>query len=399
MITTQKYDVYLGKCPEYDDAILDTILAEAADNSGFPDIKGLRVLVKPNLLNASPSTKAVTTNPIFLSAVLRLLEARGAGKILIGDSPAWQNGASTGKVAGLWRIAADHNCSWVDFKASAPRNSPDAKLVPNFLLTTVLDECDIVINLPKLKTHQFMYYTGAVKNFFGLMPGMAKSGMHLRYPDSERFGTMLVDLSRTIPRSFTFMDGIIAMEGPGPGSGKPFPLGLVLASSDPAALDWVALQCIGYEPTEISYILDAIARTGRNPQKPEIVLGPERIENVAAKNFERIPLRASALSTISKAPSLLRNFIGSVSISRPKFNADLCVGCLACVNVCPNGALAFEKTPRGKNQIRIDDSACIQCYCCHEVCPEKAITIGRVILRKPGAKRTKPRSQAAETRK
>ena len=104
---TSLYDVYLAKCPDYSPKALDSIVAEAASMAGFPDIEGLRVLVKPNLLNASPAQKAVTTHPEFLSAVLRFIRTRKPAEVLVGDSPAWQSGASAARTSGLWQAAAE----------------------------------------------------------------------------------------------------------------------------------------------------------------------------------------------------------------------------------------------------------------------------------------------------
>jgi len=385
--STKADTVCLLDCRTYEPALLDAAIEKAAVFASFPDIRGKRMLVKPNVLNASPVEKAVTTHPEFVAAVLRFLWARGAAKIMVGDSPAWQTGSSASKTAGIHEAVGRNGAEWIDFTPGKPRSAPDAKLVKNFVFASALDDCDLIINLPKLKTHRLMIYTGAVKNFFGLVPGLGKSGMHLRFPDRLRFGTMLVDLAMSLPPSFTFMDGVIAMEGEGPGNGRPFRLGAILASADAAALDWIAAQCIGYDPRKIPYLVDALKRRGRDPLSPSISVGPLGVAQAAAKDFALLPYEKAASSSASRMPAFAKLLLRKFTVDRPVFHPDKCIGCMACVKICPAHALESGKNGRGQHRIRIDDEACITCFCCHEVCPAKAISIRKVPFRMPGEKK------------
>ena len=383
----KKDAVCLLGCAGYEPALLDEAIEKAAAFASFPDIRGKRILVKPNVLNASPVDKAVTTHPEFVAAVLRFLKARGAAKILVGDSPAWQAGSSASKTAGIYQAVGRSGAEWIDFSPGKPRSAPQAKLVKSFAFASVLEDCDLIVNLPKLKTHRLMIYTGAIKNFFGLVPGLGKSGMHLRFPDRLRFGTMLVDLASSLPPSFTFMDGIITMEGEGPGNGTPFKLGSILASSDAAALDWIAAQCIGYEPRKIPYLVDALERGGRDPKSPDIVVGPSSVAQAAAKNFDLLPYDKEVSSSASRMPAFAKVLFRKFTVDKPIFDPGACIGCLACVKICPAHALEAGKDRRGRHRIRIDDEACITCFCCHEVCPAHAVSIGKAPFRMPGKRK------------
>jgi uncharacterized protein (DUF362 family)/Pyruvate/2-oxoacid:ferredoxin oxidoreductase delta subunit len=382
-----KNRVALCACGTYDPDQLDKAIAEAADFAGFPDVAGKRILVKPNILKAAPPEKAVTTHPEFLAAVLRFLRARGAASLAVGDSPAFQGGLGAAKASGLHQAAVEGGAAWVDFVPGRQRPAPGAKLVKSFALAYAVDGCDLVVNLPKLKTHRLMKYTGAIKNLFGLIPNLGKSGMHLRFRDTLSFGTMLVDLALSITPCYTFMDGIVAMEGEGPGDGDPFALGVVLASPSVAALDWIAASCAGYDPRRLPYLVDAIAREGFDPGTPGLEVGPRSLEELAAKDFKLLPYGGSTSAALSAIPAFARPLMTKLLADRPIFHPGRCTGCSACVKICPASALVLGKNARGQHQVRIDDKACITCFCCHEVCPSHAISVGKVLSRKQGERK------------
>jgi uncharacterized protein (DUF362 family)/NAD-dependent dihydropyrimidine dehydrogenase PreA subunit len=386
-ISHKQVEVALLACPDYESKRLDRLIQEAAEAAGFPEVAGKRILVKPNILKAASPEKAVCTHPEFLGAVLRFLKAKGAARIMAGDSPAWQGGRAAARTSGLLEAATREGVEWLEFSPGEARNSEGARLVRGFALASALGDCDLVVNLPKLKTHRLMKYTGAIKNLFGLVPGLGKSGFHLRFPSSADFGTMLVDLAASVGDCFTFMDGIVAMEGEGPGDGDPYDLGVILASSDPAALDWTAASCIGYDPRQIPYLVDAIGRTGRDPAKPAIEVGPQSVEELHVDDFKLLPYETKGASSVGSIPSFVKGFLKRALADRPIFDPERCEGCSACVVVCPAKALELK---RGKpNRVLIDDEACIGCFCCHEVCPAHAIRIGK-LLHRPAEARKKP---------
>lgn len=378
------FDVSIERCPAYQQDSVKKAIASSAEKAGFPSILGKTILVKPNILNASTPEKAVTTHPVFLAAVLRFLQEKGAGRIIVGDSPGFQPGSSAGKTAGLYQVALEMNAEWDEFKQGSLHQAPEGRLVKSFVLADVLKNCDMVVNLPKLKTHRLMNYTGAIKNLFGLIPGLAKSAMHLRYPDKEQFGTMLVDLALSVVPTFTFMDAIIAMEGEGPGNGTPYPLGLVLASASMPLIDWTAASIIGYKPEKIPYLADAMRRIGKNPDRPDYSCGPERVQDVHVENFKLLPYEIAHPSALKALPGFLQKLAVSTTMRRPIFHEKKCIGCSACVKICPGKALVLDTKVSGINKILIDDAACITCFCCHEVCPVNAISAGKVLYRPRG---------------
>ncbi|HBK58196.1 MAG TPA: FeS-binding protein [Spirochaetaceae bacterium] len=381
MSNTKRADVALLRCEDYEDRKLDAIIAQAAEIAGFPDVRGATVLLKPNVLNASPATKAVTTHPSFVGAVIKFVRARGAKEVLVGDSPGWQPGTLAAKVCGIYESVQKHGGVWVDFGEASLFPITNGKKLKNLPLTTALRRADFVVNLPKLKNHHLMTYTGAMKNLFGLIPGTAKSAMHLQYPNVADFGQMLVDLALSVPRCFTFMDGIVAMQGEGPGAGTPYPLGIVLASQSVAMLDWVATRCIGYDPSRIPYVLDGMQRTVGSESFAEPATYPLIVSEIGHEGFELLPYGKSKVGQrLISIPDSLRALAGSFIRMRPIFHTKKCIGCGACIEICPADALCLTKRS-GSNIIHIDDGRCITCFCCHEVCPAGAISVGRAPFR------------------
>ncbi|HEY9053965.1 MAG TPA: DUF362 domain-containing protein, partial [Rectinemataceae bacterium] len=273
-----------------------------------------------------------------------------------------------------------------------------AKLVKSFGLASAAEDCDLILNLPKLKTHRLMLYTGAIKNLLGLVPGLGKSSMHLRFPDRERFGIMLVDLAFSLPKVFSLMDGVLAMEGEGPGDGDPRHLGLVLAARKAAHLDWAASSLLGYDPRRIAYISDAFERSGRNPASPHLSIGPMDFDSARAEGFAILPYGGPESAAIAAMPAFARPFLKSVLSDRPIFLSEACVGCGACVGICPAGALDLVREAGGINRVRIDDGACITCFCCHEVCPAHAIRIGKAPFRSRSGRKPRGSGSPAHAR-
>ncbi|SLM17560.1 Iron-sulfur cluster-binding protein [uncultured spirochete] len=389
MSDAKRADVALLRCKSYESRELDAIIAQAAGIAGFPDVEGATILIKPNILNASPAAKAVTTNPAFVGAVIRFVKSRGAKSVLVGDSPGWQPSVLAAKTSGIYDAIQHNGGTWTEFREVSPHPIANGKKLRNIPLTTMIEQADIIINLPKLKNHRLMTYTGAMKNLFGLIPGTAKSALHLQYPAVVDFGEMLVDLALSVPNCFTFMDGIIAMQGEGPGSGTPYSLGIVLASQSVAMLDWVAAQCAGYDPARIPYLVDGMQRTVGSATIAEPATYPLSEAEIGHEGFEQLPYSSELGHRLSTLPNTLRSFAGSLIRLRPIFHTKKCIGCRACVEICPAKALRLDKKNRS-NIIRIDDRLCITCFCCHEVCPAKAITIGRAPLRIAHRPRNQP---------
>jgi uncharacterized protein (DUF362 family)/Pyruvate/2-oxoacid:ferredoxin oxidoreductase delta subunit len=326
--------------------------------------RGDRVLLKPNLLSGKHPDRCVTTHPAMVKAVAQLVQEAG-GIPVIGDSPGVGGLHRVAAQAGITEVAEELGCPLVEFKDVAEIKTDAANTFRRFELAKAVLETDVIINLPKVKTHTQTLLTLGVKNTFGCIPGMRKAQWHLKAGnDHAAFAGMLAELCQIVKPALTIADGVIGMEGDGPSNGDPRPLGLILAGANPHALDATICQIIGVHPEELLTLQTAHERgfEGTDPKQIE-VLG-QSIEDVRVVPF-RLPRR---FYIKRKLIALLKLPLRNIFTPKPIINRDLCKACGACAEVCPPRAISLSK-----KKVVIDYRQCIRCYCCQEVCPEGAV--------------------------
>jgi uncharacterized protein (DUF362 family)/Pyruvate/2-oxoacid:ferredoxin oxidoreductase delta subunit len=364
--------VAVRQCNTYDPEELLKHIEWLYDEAEGPAPAGKKVLLKPNILSDSDPQKAITTHPAVVEAAIRFFQSRGA-EVLVGDSPTFDNGKFTGEKCGIRQITEKCGAAWVRFnESSVVRQTGNSQVK----VTSWIEEADILVSLPKMKNHELMYFTGAMKNIFGFVPDMNKALQHVKYPNRESLAEFFVFLEEAIRPHFHIMDGIIAMEGPGPANGYPKNVNLLLASANPLALDIVASGALGYDPVNIPVNRVAL-RHGKLLKSPSdiIVKGADPML-IKVEDFRRIKtgrVNGIIIRYLKNKAPLLRKLD-----KRPIFLSGTCISCEKCINICPVSALTFEKDV--KNTVLIADRKCIRCYCCHEVCPEAAIEIRRKIF-------------------
>ena len=369
--------VGLISCHSYDGERVYRALKDAVELAGDLDAAGKTVLLKPNILFDAPPEKAMTTHPVFLEAAIRVVREAGAERILVGDSPGFQKpGFSAGR-CGLRKVTEALDAVWIDFTAGKfELECPEGRVSRRFTVTSILEEADMVISLPKLKTHQLMYFTGAMKNLFGLVPSLLKSPYHLNHPSRDGFASMIVDLNTGVMADYAMMDGITGMEGHGPAAGTPRDAGVVIASSNLLALDVTACRIIGYPPEELPINSEALSRGIWLDSFDEIeVLGSD-IGSVKIKDFKKIPLTGGSHQfAFFVLPNFFRRVREKFSLL-PVFDRNKCIFCGDCIRICPAAALEIKGREEEK-KVSVDYSKCIRCYCCHEICPVNAIDVKR----------------------
>lgn len=224
---------------------LETLLKSLGGMTAFVK-PGDRVLLKPNLLTGSRPSKECTTRAELVYSVAQMVIEAG-GEPFLGDSPAFGSAKGVALANGYLPVIAELNLPIVDFHGL--RYETVSEGFNHLLLSKEAMEADVVINLPKVKSHGQLTLTLGVKNLFGCVPGKMKAWWHMEAgKDIHRFGQMLVETARAINPTLTILDGIIGHEGNGPSGGEPRYLGLLGASPDVFALDRAMVEILGIAP-------------------------------------------------------------------------------------------------------------------------------------------------------
>lgn len=362
--------VFISNCKTYEIDKIKASVTESLDQLGGLSKyvqSGQKVLLKINLIGPKKADKAATTHPEFVRAIGQLVKALGA-EVFVGDS---SGGAIAGMaptkksftVAGIEKIADEEGFTLINFDEVGPV----AKVIQgNFsqelYITKAIEEMDVVINLPKMKTHSMGIYTGAVKNLFGAIPGLRKAKYHKEAPTPEVFGQVLADIHKSIDNMpLHIMDGIISMQGEGPTAGTPYPASKILISEDPLALDRIAIEMMGINPERVDILKASIQREIGiwDREKIEVIGAFEKLKNYALpKSY-----RTNAVKDLTKVRGVI-DFFKVV----PVVNQNKCIKCNSCVDGCPVGAI-------NRDTKIVDYTICIDCLCCHELCMIEAVEL------------------------
>jgi uncharacterized protein (DUF362 family)/Pyruvate/2-oxoacid:ferredoxin oxidoreductase delta subunit len=330
----------------------------------FPlELQGRRVLIKPNVLRSSEAREGIVTHPAVLRAVVEKVETMGPAAIVVGDNPGlFSYGANeeSFKKTGLMEAAKGYyqnignDSEKVDF-------NPD--FMPMVSLSRAVLDADIIISLPKFKTHGLTVVTGAIKNSYGFLPGAQKAKLHKAAGSPERFHEMVVDVFRLRVPDLFVVDAVVGMQGNGPASPDLRDIGLILASDNAVSLDAVIATMMGCEPGRLRFLQKAneVGLGDYDLREIEIIGDLKRLPD-----FKLPPLGGEAVMKNETIQAMLH----TRTLLRPQADPELCTGCGTCVDQCPVSALSMND-----NLPRVDADICITCFCCQEICPEKAITL------------------------
>ncbi|MCX8094435.1 MAG: DUF362 domain-containing protein [Candidatus Goldbacteria bacterium] len=367
-------NIYVRRCLSYNlEEIKKTI------KIGFEELGGIdkfikkdeKILLKPNSLQPSKPETAIVTHPVFIKAVIQVLKEK-TDKIYIGESPGVGSFATGAAISGLKKVIEEENIKLIEFVPNIEIEIKDKLVFGKFMIDKRLLEMDKIINLPKLKTHVLMQMSLCVKNMYGIIPGLKKLEYHARADhDRIQFAKILVDIFRAIPPHFNIVDGILAMEGEGPGtSGIPVNLGLIIMGENGFAVDRVIPEFIDVDPYRIYTNRVYKEYINKNKDIEYKILG----ENPGVLKRFVMPPDEERRGLFGYLIRLLRNW----TLSKPIFIKEKCTGCQVCVKHCPVTALLYKGKDIG---IICDYNKCIRCFCCHELCPEKAISIKKPFLK------------------
>jgi uncharacterized protein (DUF362 family)/Pyruvate/2-oxoacid:ferredoxin oxidoreductase delta subunit len=341
----------------YSYEILKPAFFEIMDTIGGDMIrKGHTVLIKPNLLQPATPQQAILTHPSVIKAAVEYILARGA-RAVISDSPA---------MGSFERILQENGITEAVGNLDAPcRAFHDTLKVdigkPFDFIEMACDavHADVIINLPKLKTHSQMLLTLGVKNMFGCIVGNCKAEWHMRTGiNREMFAKLLVMIYQRLRPAFTILDGILTLEGEVPGKrGVPKEIGVLIGSGDAYAVDTAVCRMLGLPPEQLP-TLKIAAEMGLIDKTMEM---DGRLPGI--RDF-KLPEMVSPMFGPKQTHSFLRRHL----LQRPAVDIPLCEMCGKCWDICP-----AEAVTHGKESLRFNYDLCIRCYCCIEVCPHGAL--------------------------
>jgi uncharacterized protein (DUF362 family)/Pyruvate/2-oxoacid:ferredoxin oxidoreductase delta subunit len=371
--------VALIECPSYDVDLVEQKLMEGFGLLGGESFlrrlipAGSSVLLKPNLLSVEAPGSLVVTHYAVFEAVVRIVRDYSE-KLSFGDSPGFGNPQRAAEKAGLTEVAGRYGVKFQDFRESLHVKCEDALLCKSWEIARAPYEADVLITLPRLKTHGLAFMTGAIKNQFGCVPGLQKPAWHTRMTDPRNFCRMLLDLNTVLGTRFAILDGITAMDGNGPRNGNPFQLNALIMGQSLSAVDSVAARLIGYsDPLDVPALKEAHeSRWGAVlPQEIE-VLG-ESIERLKTTHFK---LARSASNSSNRIFALMAPLFRGAMVPEPVLRQEKCIGCRRCFDVCPVKPKVISMIEKGdKSTPRWNMDNCIRCFCCQELCPEGAIEL------------------------
>lgn len=379
--------VAIRGCEDYEyGAVKEALGGALAAIGGLEQIKdGSKVIIKANLVSMAKPDDAVTTHPALLCALVELLKEKHC-TVIIGDSPGGlYNAAHLDRVysaTGMKDAVAKGAELNRDFSHAETRFD-GAAVAKVFEYTSYLDGADHIINFCKLKTHGMMAMSCAVKNMFGVVPGVFKPEYHYKYPNYEDFANMLIDLNEYFKPSLCIVDAVVGMEGNGPTMGEPRRIGALLASRDPYALDVCCAHLIGLKSEDVPTVVES-HRRGLTPMNVSEIDVDGDVERFVVPDYKILPTKSSL--QFGKGSNKFLNFISPIADrclrSRPILKEDVCIGCGKCASICPAKAITMKSSKANQKGLapRIKKSVCISCFCCQEFCPVGALKVHRPII-------------------
>ncbi len=374
-----KMKVSIVKCEDYEHSRVKNALLRSLELiGGIGEIvkPGNTVLLKVNVIIGFPPERAATTHPAVVGAMTEIIKEAG-GVPWVGDSSgAYGFTAKSLELSGIKKACEEYGGKLINFESTGAYSvNIDGQILKTANIARPAIDCDVLVSMPKMKTHQLTKYTGAVKNFYGVIPGSGKAAIHRQAPTEESLSRAVVDIYSALKPQLAVMDGIVGMEGEGATNGTPIASNVVLSCRDCVALDAVASEIMGFPHEDILTTRFANERGLGIGELDKIEVTGEKINDV------RLDFKKSKYMYY-KLPSFLGKsiFKYAENISKVEIFEKDCKRCGICVQSCPASAITLGPRPL------IDQKKCIKCYCCHELCRNGAVMLktsylGRLLLK------------------
>jgi uncharacterized protein (DUF362 family)/NAD-dependent dihydropyrimidine dehydrogenase PreA subunit len=350
--------IVAGRCNTYDLPELRELFCRSLSNLNI-SFRGCRVLFKPNLLSGKSPGKAVNTHPLFVRALAEVF-LDNMCEVFVGDSPGYESTEKALQKSGMMEVIKKLELGMAKFNKRIPKANSGISPYKEFVFGEDPLDYDLIVNMPKLKSHILMGLTAGVKNCFGFIPYLDKAKWHLRCgTDKGLFASLLIDIHSVVKPALTVLDGIVAMDGGGPSHGRVRDLGLVALSDDALSLDYYLEKSLSIpHPLPISSVA---LEKGLMEEATVINSGAPEVQDF---------LMPKMVKTDWNLPAFVSQTARTVFTRKPKCDGRKCTTCRVCVSVCAAQALTFSN-----KGVAFDYGKCIRCYCCAEMCPVGAITV------------------------
>lgn len=361
--------VLVSFCDSYELKKIEEKIYEQVINLNVVDkiISSKSILLKPNLLAAHLPQEAVTTHPVFIQAVIRVIKKLNPNtQIILTDSPSVLNFQEVVVKTGIKEIVEKENINLININ-----NYPIFEVEFNkfglnkIVISKIVKEVDLIINLPKLKTHSLTVFSCAVKNLYGLVPGLTKSLYHKYAVLPQDFLEIIYTIYKEIRPQLTIVDGIVGMDKEGPSSGRIRNFNLIISSTSALAVDWFLAKKL-IKKRKLPFYKDKYFETA------QVIHLDEKCKNLIEKTTLELPLTITFLSFL---PGFFVNILKKFIWFRPQIMTTICKRCGKCFEICPKKTIYFVK-----KEYKINYLNCISCFCCVETCPYRAIEIKQSLI-------------------
>jgi len=330
----------------------------------FPmNLSAQKVLIKPNALRTSAADEAIVTHPSLVRAVVEKVETLNPAEIIVGDNPgvvSYGANEECFEKTGLMEAAKGY---YVNIGNDSVKVDFNPAFMSSVSVSKAIMDADIVISLPRFKTHGLTVISGALKNSYGFLPGAQKARLHKAAGSPARFHEVVVEVFKLRIPDLFIVDAVVGMEGNGPASPDLRDIGLILAADNAVAMDAVIATMMGCDPARLRALQKA-KEDGLGDYDLNTINIIGKLEKIP--DFKLPPLGGEAIT----GNQTIQDMLASKNTFRPKVDQSLCTACGTCVDQCPVSALEMvDAFPE------VDADTCITCFCCQELCPEKAIRL------------------------
>jgi uncharacterized protein (DUF362 family)/Pyruvate/2-oxoacid:ferredoxin oxidoreductase delta subunit len=358
--------VAVAGCTGYNQAVIDTGLQALISALQFKLLKNETVFIKPNIMSQNRPEQASVTHFSVVDGICRLLKDNNC-RIRIGDSISFYQRGLTRKAFQTTRLDSVAKKYGAELTALEEeplvRNTDKSTFLKEIFIPKAILDADMVIDVPKLKSHSLMRLSGAVKNMFGIMPGGYKQWLHRNTSSVFELADVFIDLVNISRPALFIMDAVVGLDGGPSAAGKPTFVGKLLASESPHALDAAACKMIGYEPSEIATIRRAETR-GLIANIQDIEISEDnRSYSLSSYPFPVVLFKNIQKGRLPPVKDKDGVFVTKTFVD-PKVKKMKVADPEKCVKVCPTGAIYTDS----RNQLKIDPGKCINCYHCFYAC-------------------------------